>query len=278
MKKSKILMIIALIVLVVLILLIGYGYYRKLTFKGENPIVTMEVENFGIIKIELYPEMAPESVANFVNLVQNGFYDGMTFHRIGKDFMIQGGGYKEIEKEVKDEETGETKIEKTTELVSAKLSDLGIKAKDNREYCIKGEFAENGVTTNTLKHREGVISMARSDYTQSYSSTLTTESYNSGSSQFFIMTADNYGLDGLYAPFGKVIEGLDIVHKIENVELEKQEDESQSDGTGKPVENVVIKSVTVDTKGIKYNKPKALETWNYYDWLYKTYGASAFGQ
>ena len=123
--------------------------------------------------------------------------------------------------------------------------------------------------------------MARADYTQSYSPALTTESYNSAGSQFFIMTADNSSLDGSYAAFGKVIEGMDIVHKIEKVEVKAEEteasNESEESSTEEkeksiPVNDVIISKVTVETYGIDYEKPKTLKPWDYYDWIYKTYG------
>ena len=121
--------------------------------------------------------------------------------------------------------------------------------------------------------------MARADYT-SYSSSLDSESYDSAGSQFFIMTADNASLDGYYAPFGKVIEGMDVVHNIEKVEVKVAENENNEDSTENseekeksiPVNDVIISKVTVETYGADYGKPETLETWNYYDWIYKTYG------
>lgn len=263
-KKSNVLIIIALIVLIVLIGTICYGYYKNITMEVKNPIVTMEVENFGTIKLELYPDKAPETVKNFIALANNGFYDGLKFHRVVKGFMIQGG-------DKNGDGTG-----------SPKLSDLGldVSGDDNTEYCITGEFLANGDNDNTLKHTEGVISMARGDYT-SYSSALTTESYNSAGSQFFIMTEDNQSLNGYYAPFGKVIEGMDVVHAIENVEVKASNDSTTSSSDEKsstekevstPVNDVKISKVTVETYGVKYGLPKTLDTWNYYDWVYKTYG------
>ena len=267
-KASNIITIIALVLIVALIGGISYGYYKKATMEVKNPIVTMEVQDFGTIKLELYPEMAPQTVSNFIALAQNGFYDGLKFHRIVEGFMIQGG-------DSNGDGTG-----------APKLSDLGIDVKDDedRDYCIKGEFLSNGYNKNTLKHKEGIISMARADYTQQYSKSLTTESYNSAGSQFFIMTADNSSLDGYYAPFGKVIEGMDVVHNIENVEVKETEtsssssssssdsSESESKEKSTPVNDVIISKVTVETYGIDYGKPDTLETWNYYDWVYKTYG------
>ena len=172
-KLTNILTIIALIVIVVLIGTISFGYYKKVTMEVKNPIVTMEVKDFGTIKLELYPEMAPDTVANFIALANHGFYDGLKFHRVVKGFMIQGGGY----------------------------------TKDFKEkHCdsIKGEFKSNGVN-NELKHTEGVLSMAR------------TMIKDSASSQFFIMHKPAPHLDGEYAAFGKITEGLDIVDQIANV-------------------------------------------------------------
>lgn len=262
-KASNIITIIALILIVVLIGGVSYGYYKKATMEVKNPIVTMEVQDFGTIKLELYPEMAPETVSNFIALAQNGFYDGLKFHRVVEGFMIQGG-------DANGDGTG-----------SPKLSDLGmdVSEEEDREYCIKGEFLANGYDNNTLKHKEGVISMARADYT-SYSSSLDSESYDSAGSQFFIMTADNASLDGYYAPFGKVIEGMDVVHNIEKVEVKAAENENNEDSTENseekeksiPVNDVIISKVTVETYGADYGKPETLETWNYYDWIYKTYG------
>ena len=261
MKASNIITIIALILVIVLIGGVGYGYYKKATMEVKNPIVTMEVQDYGTIKLDLYPEMAPESVANFVKLAQKGYYDGTKFHRVVSDFMIQAGS-----------KNGDGSG-------SPKLSDLGIEVseEEDREYCIKGEFLANKHKTNTLKHEEGVISMARADYT-SYSSTLATESYNSAGSQFFIMTKYTKSLDGFYAPFGKVIEGLDIVHNIEKVETKidgeenmKEEEKAQAEKST-PVKDIVISKVTVETFGADYGLPKTLETFDYNEWIYKTYG------
>lgn len=266
MKKSGIICtIVALILVIVLIGLICLGYYRKVTEKVKNPIVTMEVEGYGTIKLELYPEIAPSTVANFVALANNGFYNGTLFHRVVKDFMIQGGGY-EIG-EIEDEETGEKSQGQVAK--TAKLSNLGVKgSKAEDTYALKGEILANGYE-NTLKHEEGIISMARADYT-SYSSTLAEESYNSATTQFFIMTKENASLNGHYAGFGKVIEGLDIVHQIENVEVKTTEEEGDEEST--PANDITIKSVTVETYGVDYGMPETVEPFNYYTWLLDQYG------
>ena len=252
-KFQSIMWVIALIIVLVLIGTIGYGYYRKATMEVKNPVATMEVEGFGIVKMELYPDLAPNTVSNFVTLANRGFYDGVTFHRVVKDFMIQGG-------DSKGDGTGSPKL--------SNLKDGG----EDKEYSIKGEFIANGVK-NTLKHEEGVLSMARGDYTQ-YSSTLKEESYNSAGSQFFIMTKKTTSLDGTYAAFGKVIEGMDVVHNIENVELTAPE--TSEDGTTTPSETPankpVIKSIRVETYGVDYGVPETLEPFNYTNWMYKQYG------
>lgn len=175
----------------------------------ENPIVTMEIEDYGTIKIELYPEYAPNTVANFVNLIEDGFYDGLTFHRLVPGFVLQGG----------DPEGNGT---------------------GGPGYTIDGEFKANGYEKNTLSHNKGVISMARSS------------DYDSAGSQFFIVLDDSakYSLDNLYAGFGKVIEGMDIIEKIEESE------EIENNITGALAENITITKVTVDTFGYDYKVKK----------------------
>ena len=169
----------------------------------EKPIVTITMENDEKILIELDPAVAPNTVANFVSLVEKGFYDGVIFHRVIPDFMIQGG----------DPEGNGT---------------------GGADYTIKGEFSENGFENN-LKHDRGVISMARSN------------DPNSASSQFFIMVKESTHLDGKYAAFGKVIEGMEVVDDIVSVER---------DGSDKPLKDQTMKSVTVDTKGFDYPDPE----------------------
>lgn len=154
---------------------------------------------------------------------------------------------------------------------SAELSDLK-DGGEEKDYSIKGEFVANGVN-NTLKFDEGVIGMARNDYTQ-YSSSLKEESYNSGSSQFFIMTKANTSLNGYYTAFGKVIEGMDVVHKIEEVEVKAADNSSESGNTevSTPVNTVKITSVKVETNGVDYGLPETLTPFDYTSWMYKQYG------
>lgn len=251
MKTKKIITVIAIILVIALVGYLCYGYYEAFTKKVQNPIATMQVEGFGTIKMELYPDIAPNTVLNFIALANKGFYNGLTFHRTVPDFMIQGG-----------DKTGNGTGVPT-------LKDLQDNGSDTA-YAIEGEFVANGHKENTLKHEEGTLSMARSDYT-SLSSALTKESYNSAGSQFFIMTKTNPSLNGLYTSFGKVIEGLDIVHKIENVEVVTRDSSAES-GVDKPVNPPKITTLSVETFGVNYEMPKTQNVFNSQEWLMKYYG------
>ena len=252
-KFVKILLIILIIASIMGIGVLSYGYYRKITEKVQNPIATIEVENFGTIKVELYPEMAPNTVKNFIALANRGYYNGKNFHRTIPDFMIQGGS-----------KDGNGQGEPT-------LSDLKDGESTEETYSIKGEFIANDYDKNTLKFKKGVIAMARGDYAN-ISSSLIKDGYNSASSQFFIMNVDNDNLNGLYAGFGKVIEGLDVVDKIANVEVVTR-DSNAEEGLDKPVNPPVIKSITVETFGIDYGEPETMEPFNYYNCLMQQYSS-----
>ena len=244
MKIAKIIVtVLILVIMLGLIGFVGFGFYKNKTLDVQNPIATMEVEGFGTVKIELYPNQAPNTVANFIKLSNNGYYDGLTFHRIVKDFMIQGG-------DSKGDGTGSVKL-------SAIDTSIEKDSDADKEYGIKGEFILNGIK-NTLKHEEGVISMARADYTQ-YSASLAEASYNSAGSQFFIMTKTNASLDGKYAAFGKVTEGMDIVHKIENVKVKAEENGGEA---STPETAPKIKEIRVETYGIDYGMPKTVDAFN----------------
>ena len=168
-----------------------------------NPIVTITMDNGAVIKVELYPEIAPNTVNNFISLVRDGFYDGLTFHRVIYGFMIQGGC---------PDGTG--------------MGGPG--------YSIRGEFSANGIK-NDLRHTAGVLSMARSMMP------------DSAGSQFFIMHRDAPHLDGQYASFGKVIEGMEAVNEIA---------ECDTDFSDKPLDPQVIRSTTVETFGVDYPAPE----------------------
>ena len=167
-----------------------------------NPIVTITMDTGDVIKAELYPEIAPNTVNNFISLIKKGYYDGLIFHRVIKGFMIQGGC---------PEGTGT----------------------GGPGYSIKGEFSQNGFK-NDLKHDAGVLSMAR------------TMMPDSAGSQFFIMHKNSPHLDGAYAAFGKVTEGLDVVNRIA---------ETDTDFSDKPLKAQLMKTVTVETFGVDYPEP-----------------------
>lgn len=237
MKTKTIITSIAIILVVILIGALCYGYYERFVKKVQNPIATMKVEGYGEVKIELYPDIAPNTVANFIRLANRGFYDNLTFHRTIPDFMIQGGD----------------KLGNGTG--SPSLSDIIDDVKTDKEYSIKGEFIANGYNKNTLRHTEGVISMARSDYS-AYG--YTEAGYNSAGSQFFIMTKDTSSLNGLYAAFGKVTDGIEIIHNIENVEVVTRD--SNAENANKPVNPPVITSIRVETFGVDYGIPETIDT------------------
>ena len=168
-----------------------------------NPVVTIIMENGDVMKAELYPEVAPNTVNNFISLVKKGYYDGLIFHRVIRGFMIQGG--------------------------CPQGTGMG-----GPGYSIKGEFSQNGFK-NDLKHTEGVLSMARSMMP------------DSAGSQFFVMVDDAPHLDGQYAAFGKVTEGMEAANKIA---------EERTDYSDRPLKTQKIKSMTVDTFGVEYPEPE----------------------
>lgn len=254
-KFQKIGLIILIVLAIIATGVIGYQFYVKMTYKPQNPIATMEVEGFGSVKIELYPDKAPNTVTNFIALANRGFYDGKTFHRTIPEFMIQGG-------DPNGDGTG-----------APKLSNIQDNVETDADYNIKGEFIANGFNRNNLKHERGVISMARSDYS-SLSASLTTQGYNSAGSQFFVMTQANSSLDGLYAAFGKVTEGMDVIDAISNVEVVTR-DSSASEGVDKPVTPPVITSIKVETFGVDYGTPETVTPFNYYNWMMQQYTGSA---
>ena len=255
-KVKGIFLIIAILLVGAATAKVGTGIAQNLTMDVKNPIAEMEVEGYGTVKIELYPDMAPEAVSNFIKLANNGFYNGLTFHRTIPDFMIQGG-------DKKGDGTG-----------SPTLKDLLGDGAEDKEYSIKGEFLANNVK-NTIKHKKGTISMARADYS---SMGLAEQGYNSAGSQFFIVTSDTTNsLDGLYAAFGQVIEGYDVVEKISNVEVVTR-DSNAEEGLDKPVNPPVIKSLHVETFGIDYGTPETHDKFDYNSYINQLYGISGNGQ
>lgn len=169
-----------------------------------NPIVTITMSDGGVMKAELYPDKAPNTVNNFISLVKKGFYDGLIFHRVIKGFMIQGG--------------------------DPQGNGMG-----GPGYCIKGEFGHNGFKGNDIRHKRGVLSMAR------------TMAPDTAGSQFFIMHADAPYLDNEYAAFGALTEGFDVLDRIA---------ETKTDFSDKPKQDQKIASMTVETFGVEYPEPE----------------------
>lgn len=252
MKKYKnIIMIIAIIVVVILIGGVVFNFVRKQNEKVKNPVATIEIENFGTIKLELYPDVAPNTVTNFIKLANNGYYNGKKFYRIISDFMIQGGS------------------ESATSQEGPKLSDIKEDGADTK-YTIKGEFIANGFEKNTIRHERGVISMARADYS---SLGMYEEGYNSAGADFFIMTENNSGLNGSYAAFGKMIEGYEVLDAVAAVEVKASSEEEGAE-VSTPVEAPVIKSISVDTFGVDYGEPETMEPFDYSSWLQQMFTQS----
>ena len=353
MKKgstSKIIIIIAIIAAILAIAIVCMGIVKKLTMKVQNPIATIEVKDYGTIKVELYPDQAPNTVTNFIALAKNGFYNGLTFHRVIPGFMIQGGdkngdgtgsptlgdlrntpnvgvdfdvidhvfsdkkvyvdgelideskyyiddktneGYKVNIRFLTDYLTsiskGNHKVEfkyKNEDNINVTLESNFENPVENSGYAIKGEMLANGFTKNKIKLEAGTIAMARSDYS---SIGKTEEGYNSAGSQFFIMHKDYSSLDGLYAGFGKVIEGMDVVDKIANTEVTYRSSELGADEkvptdengeelrADMPINKPVISSITVETYGINYGEPETIEPFDYYSYYMQQY-SSYYGQ
>ena len=174
---------------------------------NNNPIATIKIKDYGTVVAELYPDQAPNTVNNFIELSEKGFYDNLTFHRVINDFVIQGGDPDGIG-------TG------------------------GPGYSIKGEFASNGFEGNNLSHTDGILSMARS------------MDNDSAGSQFFIVTGDATYLDGEYAGFGKVTEGMDIVERLEKLE---------TDESDKPKQDIIIESIEIDNNGYNASKVEKIK-------------------
>ena len=250
MKKDKLtLSIIFLIFVLILGGFLAYGYYQKANYKVTKPVVSMEIEGYGTVKMELYPDMAPNTVRNFVKLINDGYYNGLTFHRV-EEMLIQGG-------DTKGDGTGTSDI------------------------SIDGEFSDNDFD-NPLKFERGTVGIARPDYTQYYyyyglDESVVKEGYNSGYAQFFIMAQNEEAFDGKYTAFGKVVEGMEIVDKITKLETKTETDEEsgKETPTTMPVTPPIIKTMTVDTFGEKYDDPITHETFDINSYvLQKLYGIS----
>lgn len=266
MKKFKVFLLAAIIVILVavsvaLIVLAIHGVNNNKNLK--NPIVTLNVEGYGEIQIELYPEYAPNTTSTIVKLVQNGFYNGKVFYGIDSSDIHFGMIKNEVEETTETGEAVQTVNAIEDELTVSDI-DLSVANGSEKDYkvAIKGEFVANGYENNTLRFEKGVVGLYRPTYMSYDSTDLTEESYNSGTSLVFIALEERSALNGLYTPFGKVIKGLDVleeIYKLETVELEEGQEDQIRYFKNLPV----ITSATVDTFGRDFGTPIYQEAFDY---------------
>lgn len=271
MSKKVQIIIWAIIAALVCILIGGYVYNTVLRYTEGNthPEVTFELQDYGTVKMELYPEYAPNTVANFVRLVEKGFYNNKVVY--GKDDICLYVG-RNSEGNVENPKT------------SLIFDSVEANSDYDYDYTIPGEFVANGFKQNTLMHEKGIVTLIRNDYTQ-YASTLTEESYNSGNAQLGIMMGDeSSNLNGSYSAFGKIVEGMEVLENIYNnaqvATKQTTEEAENSDGAQHVTEETdeggitafasypVITSATVDTHGINFGDPTVEEAFDYSSYLY----------
>lgn len=264
-EKLKNLILIFLIIIVsVGIIFLIINATRSLAYNknAQNPIVTLSIEGYGDVQIELYPDYAPNTVSHIVNLVQKGFYNGKIFY--GTDGAAVNAGM--ILEDSTDETTGETEQAPTEDALMASYYDSSIEANSESDYeiTIEGEFVANGFDQNTMRFEHGTVGLYRNDY-QGYGTDLSQYSYNSGSSLFFILTEEDSTLNGMYTPFGKVISGMEIIEQINSLPTEQSEDVTMSTDTINYFDGnyPVITSATVETYGIDYKTPEYQEKFDY---------------
>lgn len=273
--KEKLKLAVWVIIAALILGIIGGTVYNLVMAKTQpvvHPELTVEIENYGNVKMELYPEYAPNTVANIVKLVQKGYYDGKIVY--GKDDICLYAG-RDVE----------------GKMINPKISLLTDKVEPGSEndydYTIPGEFITNGFNQNTLRHEKGVLSLVRNDYTQQIPM-LIKESKNSGNAQVAIMMSDKASdLNGIYAGFGRVIEGMDILEKIYNErEIAPNEKDEQGNEIESPIKKfkdiVKINKATVDTHGVDYGTPVTEEAFDFEAYMYQLmtqyYGQPAGGE
>ncbi len=246
------------IVAVLIIGVVAYSAINKMTEKINHPEATFEIENYGTVKMELYPEYAPNTVANFIKLIEAGYYNNKVIY--GKDEICLYVG-----------RNSEGQI--ANPKISLISSDIEADSEGDYEYSIKGEFAANDFEQNTLRYEKGIVSIIRDDYTQ-YISSLTEQSYNSGNSQIGIMMSDDArSLNGAYAAFARVTEGMDVLEKIYNegvIKAAEENADAQSDSQSEATDDIdqfesypVITSASVDTHGEDFGMPETQEAFDY---------------
>ena len=272
MKKVKVISLVLLIIVLVGVIacLLGFAIrsesYNK---KAKNPLLTFDIDGYGEVQIELYPEYAPNTVASMVKLVENKYYDGKVFY--GTDGLSIHAGM--IRNEVPAEDTVETDDSTTKKnAVEDKLTasdlDLSIASGSENDYnvAIPGEFVANGYNDNTLRFEKGTVGLYRATYSSYYGEDLSAQSYNSGTALFFVCMEENSSINGLYAPFGKVVKGFDILEELNNLTTIKEEN-----GVEGQIEYFeilpTIKTATVQIYGVDYGTPIYAEAFDYNSYL-----------
>ena len=252
-----------LIIAIATFLILGgvvYNLARATHEEVIHPEVTFEIENLGTIKMELYQEYAPNTVANIIKLVEKGHYTNKVIY--GKDDVVLYAGVNE---------DGNEDIPQASLINSEIVAD----SEDDFSYSIPGEFSANGFKQNTLCHEKGVVTLIRSNY----GSALLEEGYNSGVSKFGIIMQDTAAsLNGYYAAFGRITEGLDLLENVYNnqeieVEIDEETGEAVESGIDKFENKLVIKSATVDTHGIDMGTPEMVEYFNYDEYIYQMFSS-----
>ncbi len=253
------------IIAIAMIVLLGGTIYNIVIAKTEEPShpeVTFEISNLGTIKMELYPEYAPNTVRNIVSLVEKGYYINKVIY--GKD---------EVGLYVGRNQAGEE------DAVKASTFDKNLTTDTDYDYAIEGEFVANGFNQNTLCHEKGIVTLLRNNY----GTGLTEESYNSGTTQIAVMMSDSSSqLNGLYAAFGRITEGLELLENLYNTGEIIVEDENSEHNHAEEIERFktypIITSATIDTKGVNYREPKVMEIFDYDEYMYQVLNAQYGGQ
>lgn len=278
-EKLKNLVLIILIILVI----IGVGFLiansvRSVSYNqnAQNPVVTLSIEGYGDVQIELYPDYAPNTVSHIINLIQKGFYNGKIFY--GTDGNAVNAGMILADATDTTDETAEATDAETTDstgdteqtpqedTLMASFYDSSIEADSESDYeiTVEGEFVANGFDENTMRFEYGSVGLYRNDY-QGYGTDLSQYSYNSGSSLFFILTEEDSTLNGMYTSFGKVTSGMEIIEQINSLPTVQNDDTTMSTDTINYFDGnyPVITSATVETYGIDYGTPEYQEKFDY---------------
>ena len=255
--NEKLKMGIGMVLGVVLAILMGFVVYQAVragTEENEHPVATFEIQDYGTVKVKLYPEYAPNTVTNFIALIQHGFYDNKKVY--GKDDICL---YMARDNEESAQGPKLSLLDETVEPDS----------EEDYSYEIKGEFIANEFEQNTLRHEKGILSLNRSDYS-AYG--LKEESYNSGSYRFSVLMTESSNLNGVYCAFGEVTEGLEILEKIYNeAEIQTSEEGSEEDSIQKFANMPTITKATVETYGVDYGKPEVHEAFDFQGYMNELY-------